>query len=136
MENRLTTARRRSLPITKAAYILVLIGLLGISGYFYKQNKDLKNNPTQVQQQEVAQLTEKVNKLYNLPEETPTIATVEDKDKLKDQPFFKDAQNNDKLLMFTNAKQAIIYRETDNKIINSGPIVISDTSSAENTPKN
>ncbi|HSX30131.1 MAG TPA: hypothetical protein VLE73_06240 [Candidatus Saccharimonadales bacterium] len=67
-----------------------------------------------------------VAKLIDLPKgETPTIATVQDKAKLKDQAFFANAQNGDKLLIYAQAKKAIIYRATDHRVINVGPIAIS-----------
>ncbi len=54
--------------------------------------------------------------------ETPTIATVSDKEKLKDQPFFKATENGDVLLAYTKAMQAILDRPNTNKIINVAPI--------------
>lgn len=67
-------------------------------------------------------LTE-IDKTYKLPlDEQPTIVTIKDHDKLKDQIFFKDARNGDKLVVYSNAKLAIIYRATEHKLINVGPI--------------
>ena len=56
-------------------------------------------------------------------DETPTIATIADKDKLKDQPFFSKAENGDKILAFNKAMLAILYRPSVNKIINVAPII-------------
>jgi len=52
-----------------------------------------------------------------LPNEKPTIATVEDRKKLTDQIFFKNARNGDKVLMYTQSKKAILYRRSENKVI-------------------
>jgi len=107
--------------------ILLLLLALGTAGFFYKQYTDVKNNPNALAAAETESLVKKVGVLIMLPkDETPTIATVNDKEKLKDQPFFKDANIDDKLLIYTNAKQAIIYRPSENKVINVGPIAISD----------
>lgn len=71
-----------------------------------------------------------VGKLMVLPsDETPTLATVLDKEQLKDQPFFADSQNGDKILIYTKAKKAIIYRLDGNKLINVGPIILDQTQS-------
>jgi hypothetical protein len=109
-------------------YSAVVVCLLASSLYFYKGYNDLRNNPSKAQQQETNSLISEVEKLYKLPkDETPTIADVKDKDKLKDQPFFSGAENGDKLLIYTNAKQAIVYRPSEKKIINVGPIAITDS---------
>jgi hypothetical protein len=57
-------------------------------------------------------------------DETPTVANIIDKGKLKDQAFFKKAENGDKLLAYTKNMVAILYRQSSNKIINVAPITI------------
>lgn len=111
-----------------AVLVLLVVGLGITSAVLYKKYQDVKRNPDTAAQENVQELTNKVSKLISLPEETPTVAVVQDKDKLKDQPFFKDAQNGDKVLIFTAAKQAIIYRESTNKLINVGPISLEQPS--------
>jgi uncharacterized iron-regulated membrane protein len=116
--------------------VLALIGFIGI-GVVYKQYVDLKNDPNtskQAQENKVAELKAKVANLIAVPaDETPTLATVTDKEKLKDQPFFKDAENGDAILIFPQAKKAIIYRESSNKLINVGPIAITSDAAAKTT---
>lgn len=104
----------------------VIIVLLGVASvYFYLQYQKVKKDPNVVAQQETDVLVKQVGKLIALPtDETPTVATVVDKDKLKDQPFFANAQNGDKILIYTKAKKAIVYRPSTNKLINVGPIAI------------
>ena len=63
-----------------------------------------------------------------LPEgETPTVATISDKEKLTGQPFFKSPENGDILFAYTTAMKAILYRPSTNKIINVAPITINQT---------
>lgn len=117
-----------------ALALLVLAGF-GLSAYLYGQMQALKNDPKTLQQAQVNKtnaIKDKVAKLITVPaDETPILATVDDKEKLKDQPFFKDANNGDYILMFAQSKKAIIYRDSENKIINAGPIAItSDTAQA------
>ena len=70
---------------------------------------------------ELTNLTSQIGKLIILPnDEMPTLTTINDVDKLKDQPFFANAKNNDKLLVYTNAKWAVLYRPSENRIINAG----------------
>lgn len=112
----------------KIIYIIagvLLIGLAAVAIYFYIQYQNIKKNPNQVAKAETDALVAQVSKLIDLPkDETPTVATVLDKEKLKDQPFFAGAENGDKILIYTKSKKAIIYRPKDNKLINVGPIAI------------
>ncbi len=104
--------------------LLVLIVVLGgTAGYFYSKYQKVKNNPETVAKEETASLEKTLSKLMTLPTgETPSVATIIDKDKLKDQAFFNNAANGDKVLIYTKAQKAIIYRPSTNKIINVGPI--------------
>ena len=117
--------------ISIVLYVIVLAAVGGIAYYFYHKYQTLKNNPGQAELNEVKVLVEKVGKLIELPDETPTIATVLDKEKLKDQPFFKNAENGDKVLVFINAKKAILYRPSNNKIIEVAPLTIEEGSNSE-----
>jgi len=57
-------------------------------------------------------------------DEEPTIATVLDKEKLKDQLFFAKAENGDKVIIYSKNQKAILYRPSINKIIDVAPISI------------
>ena len=69
------------------------------------------------------QTVEKISSLILLPQgEEPTVATVADKTKLDSQPFFKDALNGDKVLIYAKAGVAILYRPSLNKIVTVAPV--------------
>lgn len=73
--------------------------------------------------------------------EMPTIATVSDKNDLRDQVFFKEAENGDILLVYNQTKKAILYRPSIDKVINITTVNVSGTnlqsdSSADQTLKN
>ena len=55
--------------------------------------------------------------------EVPTVARVEDPEKLKtsNETFYKDIQKGDYLIIFP--KRAIVYRESNDQIINIAPII-------------
>lgn len=110
--------------VLKLLYVLIILILAGVATFFFFQYQDLKNNPERAVEQEVTQLTNEIGRFMALPDETPTIATVEDASRLESQPFFDRAENGDKILIYTEAKQAIIYRESERKIINVGPIAL------------
>jgi len=114
----------------KKIVILIIIAIVAALPAYYFYNKyqkaqQLVNNPSLATQKEVKILVEKVGKLIELPSnETPTVATVSDKEKLKDQSFFAKSQNGDKVLIFTQGKKAILYRPSVNKIIEVAPVNI------------
>ncbi len=73
-------------------------------------------------EREVEKIIEAVGKLIVLPDETPTVATVSDLEKLKGQIFFKNAKVGDKVLIYIKAEKAILYDPELNKIIELAPI--------------
>ncbi len=103
---------------------IVLIIALSLSGYlYYKLNNLQKNTDGKQETQEAQDLLAKVAKLYLIPTgEEPTVATVSDPMKLKDQAFFSSSQKDDKVLIFTKAGKAVLYRPSINKIIEITPI--------------
>jgi len=97
----------------------IAIVAIALAGYFSYQLYLVKQNPQAIAQKEAASLIEKVSKLIVLPEgETPTIATVSDPEALKDQAFFLQAQKGDEVLIYAQAKKAILYSVSLNKILN------------------
>lgn len=111
---------------------IILIGLLALSGFLYIELRDAKNNPEKVAEEQVSSLVAKVGKLISLPtDEQPTVATVQDKEKLKEQAFFAGAENGDKLLIYTKAQKAIIYRESTDSLVNVGPLTLDTAAPAD-----
>ena len=93
--------------------------------YFYNEVSMLKQDPNKTAREDTEKLVAKVGKLIVLPEgETPTVATVSDPEKLKDQAFFAKAKTGDKVLIYTNARKALLYDVENNKIVEVAPINI------------
>lgn len=96
----------------------------------YPQYLGLSKGQVQVQA-EVDALIVEVGKLLALPEdEKPTVATITDVSKISEQAFFKNAVNGDKVLIYTNARRAILYRPTEKRIIEVGAVNINQASPA------
>lgn len=113
---------------------LLVIVLGGTTYYFYKNSKLSNVDKNAADQAEAKELADKVGKLIVLPEgEVPTIATVTDPEALKDQAFFADAKQGYKVLIFNNAKKAILYDPIANKIVTVAPINIGEQKAE--TPK-
>ena len=109
----------------KVVVPIIAVVAIASSIYFYLQIRELKKDPAIVAQQEVAVLVSKIGKLVVLPaEETPTVATVSDPEALKDQAFFANAVEGDKVLIYAQAKKAILYSVGMNKILDVAPLNI------------
>lgn len=104
-------------------FILLVISI-GAGVYFYqKAAVDTQEDA----QKELDDTIAAVGRLMVLPTtETPTMATVSDPEKLKDQPFFTNAKIGDKVLIYTIARKAILYSPTMNKIVEVAPINTGD----------
>lgn len=112
-------------------YILIGLGVIivaasvGVSIFAVKKYQDIKKNPTSAVTETNKTLLDKLGKILQLPTgEEPQIASVSDKTKLANDPFFKDAENGDSLIIYSKARRIIIYRESVNKVINQGPFTI------------
>jgi hypothetical protein len=107
--------------------VLVILALAGAAGYYFKKYDNLKNStPDKIQQAQTDEYIKAVGKLYSLPKnEKPDVATVKDKEALKKQyPFFDQAENGDVVLIYKDAKLAILYRPSTKQLVKVGPVNI------------
>ena len=107
--------------------ILLLVGAIGGTALAIRLKPEMVglSKGNMLIQAEVEALLADIGKLIALPaDETPTVATVSDSEKLKNQPFFKNAQTGDKVIIYSNARKAILYRPTENKIVEVGAVNI------------
>lgn len=116
--------RLNKMQLAKFFLIVFIFSLPAL--YFYSRYQNLRStfsDPDKMAQKKQQQLISRVAKIIELPSgEDPTIFTVSDLSKLKNQPFFDRAKEGDKLLVFNQVKKAILYRPSTNKIIEVGPV--------------
>jgi hypothetical protein len=122
------TLSRRKLIL---ALVIWFATVVGPAYYFYTQYQHsvaLLGNPNAAGQEEAKTLTDKISRYVELPKgETPSIATVSDKAKVAGQPFFARAEVGDKVLIFSTAHKAILYRPSSDKIIEIAPLGIAQS---------
>lgn len=106
--------------IVKLTVALLLLLTVSTTVYFYYQYTKIKTSNTN----EIEILLTELSKHIQLPNEIPTLATVTDKTKLQDQPFFQNSQDGDKLIIFPQASKAILYRPSTKKIIDMSNLSI------------
>ena len=99
---------------------MLLVISIGMGVYFYQK---ATVDPQKSVQQELNDIVADVGRLMILPaDETPTLATVSDPEKLKNQPFFANAKKGDKVLVYPISRKAILYSPSLNKIIEVAPV--------------
>lgn len=125
--------------VLKLMMVVLMIGGWGAGAYFYSQNQglssqveELKTNPRAVVEEETQELVDKVSKLVALPEgENPVLATVTDKERLGDLPFFERAENGDKVLIYPQARRIYLYDPETDKVLEAAPLNIGGAALAE-----
>ncbi len=120
--------------------VYLIVGIVVLVGIFFgwKKYQAMQNTPeaqaAKMEAQKESIIT-KIKQLTVLPEEEPVLFTVNDATLLKSQQaFFKDAENGDVLLVFQTGGKALIYRESTNKIVNSGPVSFQQPAAGTKTP--
>lgn len=128
--------------ISKKIFVIAGISLFIIalipSFFFYtkyQQAQKMLADNSLAGKEETEALVEKVSKLILLPkDEEPKIITVTDINQVKNQPFFTNAKNGDKVLVFQKAKKAILFDPIAGKIIEVGPLIEPSPSAANLSP--
>jgi hypothetical protein len=137
--SRVKTARQnypdqvRRIAKTRTAQLAaVLIIALVPSIIFYHQSQVAEqrlNGATSGSPQTTAEVVKRVSRHILLPSgEQPTVATVTDASKVRNQAFFASAASGDKVLVYAQAKKAYLYRPSIDRVIEVAPL-------APNTPE-
>jgi len=108
---------RRTGNTKKYAVITFIIMLSLISSFLFFQYINLTSKENNTEQDNTTDIVAKVRGIAILPNEEPTIATVEDVESLrKESPsVYAQAENGDKILIFSD--KIYIYRESEDKIV-------------------
>jgi len=106
-------------------YLLgVIATVLGIGLFitWHNANKELANKEILSEEAMNKALVKKVSQIMMLPKEDPTVVTIVDVSVMKAQnhDFYADGEDGDRMLVYKN--KAIIYRESENRIINIIPV--------------
>lgn len=115
---------------------VVFLSAICVSGYLiynFFQSSELTHSDSISSAAQVRKLVESVGKLVDLPiGEEPSVITITDAQKLKDQSFFANPKNGDKVLLYIHARKAILYDPQSNKVLEVAPMSIG-TPSAQTT---
>lgn len=117
--------------------LAVMLSVMNDRNELKSQVNKLSNPSTSTSKDEAKELSGQIGQYFLLPSnETPTIFTVTDINKVKSQAFFRDAQNGDRVLIYSKTGQAILYRPSIKKIINASQVNLDGAASTSPTGTN
>jgi len=99
--------------------IVVIVAIGFILGGIYKNQMAQKQKKRVAEEQAVV---DKISKLLRLPNETPIFMTVFNEKDFQNNDLFRAVKTGDKILVYLNSKQAIIYRPSTNQVIEVLPV--------------
>jgi hypothetical protein len=137
LDSKQRAKKSKTTRIFKSRYFPVLVVLVLASLpaiYFYNKNRQTQkrlSDPNTANQEVINEVVKKVSRHILLPTgEQPTLASVSDVAKVKDQPFFANAQNDDKVLVYTQARKAYLYRPSKDIIVEVAPLNVGTVNSS------
>jgi hypothetical protein len=126
-----TATRQKSVAKLSFSWVIALMGIVVIIAaaavYIITRNANTSapNTTNTATSSADAALLTKLSSVMLLPEgEDPVISTITDAQGLKqDAPFYQNTENGDKILIYIESGKIIIYRESENLVVNAGPIL-------------
>lgn len=126
-------------PFGIGTVIVLLVVVAAVIVYFFAATREDVGlpNTSNLNDAQLQQLVDEVSNLMVIPVgEVPVMALVSDASRLKEQPFFKNAENGDRVLIFKSTRQAILYRSSVKKIIAATTISESELKAFEAMTQN
>jgi len=97
---------------------VIVVCSLGLALNFYLKTEKLQSEIKLIGSSDTQEIINEVSKIIILPTgEEPRIVTISDVSSLQSQPFFVNAKNGDKVLIYSQAQKAIIYDPIGKKIV-------------------
>lgn len=111
-------------------FFLAFLGVSAFAHSLYRENRELRDPEAQVRK-----TVEAMSRHIILPEgETPIVGPI-DTAQAK-EPFFKNAQNGDLLVVYRTTQQAFIYSPSRKILVNAGVLVVNpEQEQVANPPK-
>ncbi len=99
--------------------VLLLVATTG-AWYWYGKSTSSYDYDNLAAHEKIAKerVIAQVSRLMALPEkESPQMYTIGDEQSAAKEAFLKDARRGDVVLVYTGARQAIVYRQSESKIV-------------------
>lgn len=104
--------KKRGMLVLIIALLVCCVVALGASLFFFLKYQETQNSEATANSKAV----ERVSQTIKLPDETPVVVTVADKDKLTNKQLATKLENGDVMLIFAKAKRLVVFRPSIDKI--------------------
>ena len=108
-------SRSKKRILSKLLFLTLVVILLATSVVLYLKYQEASKKADAAQADQ--QLIEHVAQMVIVPTEQPSVATVLDKSKLTNKELAERAENDDKLILYAKSKKVILYRPSQQKIV-------------------
>ncbi len=124
----MNTVRLNNLGKLVLALLFVFMALSAFLLFKINKLKNVKSNLiNEPKTEEQKSVLEKVSEIVILPpNEVPELVVIKDLEEIKNEPFFKNAQVGDSVLIFINSKKAYLYRDSENRIVDIAPLILNE----------
>ena len=124
--------KNKAVKIFEKFLLFLLFASATILAWAFYKNRAISNQIEMQNQtiplprkREILDLVKRIEKHILLPAgEIPSIATIVNLDSLKMNPFYANAKNGDKVLIYFKAKKAYIYDPERDLVINTAPVLM------------
>lgn len=126
--------KSKKTPFKKEQIIIVILSILLVSAivlavFQVTQKNDDLDIPEKGLEERANDILIDLSKIYFIPEgEEPTVVTIKDVEKLKESEpeFYTNAKNGDNVIIIASQKIAILYRQSENKILRVSPVLFEE----------
>lgn len=112
----MNTSQSKKKRAVYASLVSIALFLLTAGGFSFWRIKS-EGRGVRDDDPEVAVMMDRVAKVVALPDERPTIAIVTDSTRLEQTSFFASAENGDRVIIFSGAGRAILYRPSTGAVL-------------------
>lgn len=115
----------RAAKIIVTLFVLFVLTLAGAVYFFlqYQKTQAVVGGGDGVSEEEVVRIVGLVSQHVVLPEnETPSVALVTNIEELRDQPFFRNAENGYQVLVYQQTGLAVMYDPQRDLVVNMAQI--------------
>lgn len=120
--------KKQSKGISWNAVVIVILAVATIVNIaLFYMNYTNSQIPPKTNQELADEVITSFGQIFNVPSgDQPAVIIITDIDKLRESEatFYKDAVNGDHIIIIESTRLAVIYRKSENKIINAATITI------------